>query len=203
MSNKQGFGKENIKSSAVVISVLAILIAAEAVLGLLEIHTAVIKISLSFIPVVIAARLYGAAGGAIVAGFGDIVSCIIHPVGAWYPPITLTYALTGAIFGLFLHKSRSFPRVLLSVCITQLIVSLFINTIWISLLMYNTQDSMFIEFYFTKVGIRLGQVAIMAAIQIAVIPPMLKAMERISFFRRLVPASGIRLQKKPASPEKE
>ncbi len=202
---EQNKSKVNLKSSALTIAVLAILMAAQAVLGLLEIHTATIKISLSFIPVVIAARLYGAVGGALVAGVGDILSCIIHPVGAWYPPITLTYALTGVIFGLFLHKSRSFPRVLLSVCITQFIVSLFINTIWISLLMYNSQDTMFIEFYFTKVAMRIWQVVILTVIELALIPPMLKAMDSIRLFRKLSPAMalGTASRKKQVNDSKE
>ena len=86
--------KMNIKTSVQTLAVMAVLMAAQAVLGMLEIHTATIKISLSFIPVVIAARLYGGAGGALVAGLGDIIGCIVHPVVAWFPPITLTYALS-------------------------------------------------------------------------------------------------------------
>ena len=169
----------NIKSSVQTIAVIAVLMAVQAVLGILEIHTATIKISLSFIPVVIAARLYGGMGGALVAGFGDIIGCIIHPVGAWFPPITITYALSGLIYGLFLKKGTEIWRVLASVGITQLIVSLFITTIWIAYLTYNSQDSMFIEFYFTRVGMRIWQIVIMSAVQIATIPPMLKLMDKM------------------------
>ena len=152
---------------------------AQAVLGMLEIHTATIKISLSFIPVVIAARLYGGVGGALVAGFGDIISCIIHPVGAWFPPITLTYALSGLVYGLFLKKRTNIWFVILSVGITQFIISLFITTIWIAYLSYNANDGMFVEFYFTRVVMRIWQVVIMSAVQIAVIPPVLKLMSKV------------------------
>ena len=122
----------NIKTSVQTIAIIAVLMAAQAVLGMLEIHTATIKISLSFIPVVIAARLYGGIGGALVAGFGDIIGCIIHPVGAWFPPITLTYAFSGLVYGLFLKKRTNIWSVVLSVGITQFIISLFITTIWIA-----------------------------------------------------------------------
>lgn len=176
----------NISKSTQILTIMAILTAAQVVLGMLEIHTATIKISLSFIPVVIASRLYGGIGGALVAGVGDIASCIIHPVGAWYPPITITYAVIGLVYGLFLYKGDSFIRVLMSVGITQLIISLFITTIWISLLQYNTQDSMFFEFYLTKVSARLVQVLIMTAVQTAIIPPMLKAMEKIHFTKEII-----------------
>ena len=171
--------KMNIKTSVQTLAVMAVLMAAQAVLGMLEIHTATIKISLSFIPVVIAARLYGGAGGALVAGLGDIIGCIVHPVGAWFPPITLTYALSGLIYGLFLKKHTDIWFVILSLGITQFIISLFITTIWIAYLSYNANDGMFIEFYFTRVGMRIWQTVIMSAIQIALIPPMLKLMGRI------------------------
>ena len=169
----------NIKTSVQTIAIIAVLMAAQAVLGMLEIHTTTIKISLSFIPVVIAARLYGGVGGALVAGFGDIISCIIHPVGAWFPPITLTYALSGLVYGLFLKKRTNIWFVILSVGITQFIISLFITTIWIAYLSYNANDGMFVEFYFTRVVMRIWQVVIMSAVQIAVIPPVLKLMSKV------------------------
>ena len=203
MLQKQRVGKLNLKSSAVVIAVLAVLIAADAVLGMLEIHTGLIRISLTFIPMAIAARLYGVAGGALVSGLGDILGCLMHPVGAWYPPITLTYVLVGAIFGLILRDGRSFPRVLISVGITQLIVALFINTLWISLLSYNSQDTMFIEFYFTKVAIRVWQVIIMIVIELITIPPILKAMESIRFFRKLLPGAAVKKEETAVSAENE
>ena len=170
----------NVKSSIQTIALIAVLMAAQAVLGLLEIHTATIKISLSFIPVVIAARLYGGIGGALVAGFGDIIGCIIHPVGAWFPPITITYAVSGLIYGLFLKKGTELWRVLVSVGITQMIISLFVTTVWIACLSY-TNDGMFVEFYFTRVAMRVWQVLIMSVVQVIVIPPMLKAMDKVKF----------------------
>ncbi len=170
----------NVKSSVQTIALIAVLMAAQAVLGLLEIHTATIKISLSFIPVVIAARLYGGIGGALVAGFGDIIGCIIHPVGAWFPPITITYAVSGLIYGLFLKKGTEIWRVLVSVGITQMIISLFITTVWIAYLSY-PNDGMFVEFYFTRVAMRVWQVLIMSVVQVIVIPPMLKAMDKVKF----------------------
>ena len=173
-------GRMNIKTSVHTIAIIAVLMAVQAVLGLLEIHTATIKISLSFIPVVIAARFYGGIGGALVAGFGDIIGCIIHPVGAWFPPITITYAISGFIYGLFLKKGTEIWRVLVSVGITQLIISLFVTTIWIAYLSY-PNDGMFMEFYFTRVVMRIWQILIMSAVQITTIPAMFKLMDRMKF----------------------
>ena len=68
---------------------------------------------------------------------------------------------------------------IVSVGITLLIVSLFITTIWIAYLSYNANDGMFVEFYFTRVVMRIWQVVIMSAVQIAVIPPVLKLMSKV------------------------
>lgn len=189
MPEKEKNKKINVKTSTQAIATLAILIAAQVVIAqFLTIHTFDIKISLSFIPVVIAARLYGAWGGAVVAGLGDILGYLCHPVGAWFPPITLTITLTGIIFGLFLKKSDSFWRVLFSVLISEFVISLFVTTFWIAILGYNTQDTMFWEFYWTKVGLRLVQTIALTAVKLVIIPPMLKAMDRIKFTQNIIKA---------------
>ena len=172
---------KNAKISPQMIAIIGILMAAQAALGIFEIHTATIKISLSFIPVVIAARLYGGIGGALVAGFGDIIGCIVHPVGAWFPPITLTYAFAGFIYGLLLHKKANLVRIFIAIGITQLLISLFVTTLWTAFLSYKN-DMMFFEFYLTRVGLRIWQVLIMSVVQAVIIPPMLKALDKIKLF---------------------
>ncbi len=179
--------QETVKNGGIspkMIAVIGILMAAQAALGIFEIHTATIKISLSFIPVVIAARLYGGIGGALVAGFGDIIGCIVHPVGAWFPPITITYAVSGLIYGLMLHKKASLTRIFIAIGITQLLISLFVTTLWIAFLSYKN-DMMFFEFYLTRIAMRIWQVLIMSAVQAAVIPPMLKALDKIKFIKSM------------------
>ncbi len=190
MDVKKQRNKSNLRTATTSMTTLAILMAAEVVLNLLEIHTASIKINLAFIPVVIAAYLFGSAGSIVVYGLGDIVGCIVHPVGAWYPPITITYALIGAVFGLLLKNNSSIIKTVIAVVINQFVISLFITTLWISLLSYNTNDTMFMEFYFTKVVLRLWQIGIMTAVQIVIIPPVLKSIERIPFVRSLSPYSS-------------
>ena len=69
------------KLSTQTMAVFAILIAAQFVISqFLTFQVWNIKISFSFIPVVIAARLYGAVGAAEVAGIGDIIGVIFRPV---------------------------------------------------------------------------------------------------------------------------
>lgn len=174
----------NIRSATVTLTTLAVLIAAEVVLNLLEIHTSVLKINLAFVPVVIAAYLYGAFGGMVIYGLGDLLGCIVHPVGAWYPPITLTCALMGGIFGLFLHRSRKIVPSVAAVILNQGIVSLFINSLWITLLMYKPDNGQFFAYYFTGIlPMRTVNVLIMTAVQLVLTPLILKAVDRIPFLK--------------------
>ncbi len=180
--------KFNVRMSVQTLTTLAILMAAQAVIEqLLTIHTMHIKISLSFIPVVIAARLYGMAGGALVAGLGDIVGYIFHPVGAWFPPITITYAVVGMMFGLFFKKKADFKRILVAVLISEFI-SLFVTTLWISFLSYPSDGGNFWAFYITKLTWRIPQILIITALKLVIIPPMFKAMERIKFTKQIIEA---------------
>lgn len=171
--------KANIKMTTQTLATFAILMAAEIVITqFLTIHTWNLKISLSFIPVVIAARLYGPVGGGVIAGVGDFLGAFMFPVGAWFPPITITNAVVGIIFGLFLKNSDGFLRVLFSVLISELVFSMFITPIWLMML-YGTD-------YWILVGSRLIQVGVLIAIKLIIIPPILKAMNRIKFTKRII-----------------
>ena len=97
------FGRSALKNSTLNLAVIAMLTALLVVLALYcTIKTQALKITLDFIPVMIAAKLYGAKGAGLVAGMGDIIGYICHPTGAWFPPITLTAVITGVVFGLML-----------------------------------------------------------------------------------------------------
>lgn len=179
-------GRVNVKASTQVMAAMAVLMAAQVVLGMFEVfHNDTIKLTLSFIPVVIAARLYGWAGGAAVAGFGDMISWVIHPVGAWLPQITLTNALIGAVYGIMLHKKSNFLRIVIAVLMTQCVISLFVTTLWLTFL-GSTENTLFWELYLTKAGMRLIQVLVMSIVQIVVIPLIFKGLSRIPYTKRIM-----------------
>ncbi len=114
---------------------IALLTAIEIVLSrFLSISLWNLKLGLSFIPVILAARLYGPIGAAAVAGLGDLLGALFFPIGAYFPGFTVSAAITGLIFGLFLKKSAKPLNVVLSVLITQIFCSLIVNTICISVL---------------------------------------------------------------------
>ena len=117
------------------LTTLALLTAVEIVLSrFLSINAWNIKIGFNFVPVVVAAILYGPLAAGIVAALGDFIGAILFPIGAYFPGFTLTAFLHGFIFGLFLHKSQGWPQCIAAVGINQFILSLFLNTLWISVL---------------------------------------------------------------------
>lgn len=174
------------KLSTQTMAVFAILIAAQFVISqFLTFQVWNIKIGFSFVPVVIAARLYGAIGAAEVAGIGDIIGVMFRPVGIWFPPITISAMLVGAVFGFFLKKSDSFIRILISVLISEFVFSLFITPLWLTIL-YKGNETDFFSFYFSTLVSRLFvQIIPMTIVKLVVITAMLKAMDKIKFVRHM------------------
>jgi len=114
---------------------LSILVAVEIVLNrFLSINAWNIKIGFSFVPVVIAAILFGPLQAAVVGALGDFLGAILFPIGPYFPGFTLTAFLTGLVFGVFLHKEQTLSRILGAVVIAQFVLGLFLNTYWISVL---------------------------------------------------------------------
>ena len=166
------------KSALRMLVVLAMLTAMEIVLSrFLSINAWNLKIGFSFVPIVIAAILYGPIGGMCVAALGDFLGAILFPIGPYFPGFTLTALLTGLVFGIFLFKKEKITKwyavgVILSVLINQLILSLLLNTYWISVLYGNP--------YFATLLSRIPQCAILIPVQIAMTFAIVPALRRIA-----------------------
>lgn len=93
-----------------------------------------LKIGFAIVTIFIAACFYGPVYAGIVGALGDFMGAILFPIGAYFPGFTLTCFLTGVLLGLLLHKKRTIPRILCAVLINELILSLLVNTLWISIL---------------------------------------------------------------------
>ena len=144
------------------IATIALLVALQVVLSrFLSIPTPVTKIGFSFVPIVIAARKYGAIDAGIVAFVSDILGAILFPQGAFFPGYTLTAVLFGVCFGVFLHYSDSIIAIVASVIINQFGFSLFLNTLWIHI--QSTTP------YFDLLATRILQSLVMSVVQIVVI----------------------------------
>ena len=126
--------KEN-KFSTQQLVLMAFLIAIHVILSrFLSIAAWNLKIGFAFVPVVLAAIYLGPIQAALVGALGDFAGAILFPIGAYFPGFTLTAFLVGLTYGIFLHKKQSFGRILGAVVLTEVIGSLLLNTLWMSVL---------------------------------------------------------------------
>lgn len=117
------------------IAILGILVAVHIILSrFASINTWNLKIGFSFVPVFIAASLMGPLAGALVGGLGDFLGAILFPIGPYFPGITLSCALAGLLYGLLLYPRQTLPRILGATLLSQFGISLFLTTLWISML---------------------------------------------------------------------
>ena len=151
---------------------LSILTALEIVLNrFLSINAWNTKIGFSFIPVAVAGMLFGPLGGAIVGALGDLVGAILFPIGAYFPGFTLTAFLTGLVYGLFLYREQTIPRIAAAVGINQLVLSLLLNTLWISVLYGSPYGPLLVT--------RIAQCLILTAAQLILLPLIARILPRL------------------------
>ena len=87
---------------------------------------------------IIAARKFGILESTAVYGLGDLIGAIVFPTGgAFFPGYTLTAAVVGLIFGLFLKPVKNEEtaverniKIFLSVLSTQFVGSFLMNSFW-------------------------------------------------------------------------
>ncbi len=171
-NNINGTGLKPFELNTRMIVTLGILVAMEIVLSrFLSINAWNTKIGFNFVPIVAAAMLYGPIGGAIVGALGDFLGAILFPIGAYFPGFTLTAFLTGLVFGFFLYKEQSIPRVIGAAAVNQFILSQCLNTLWISILYGSPYGPLFVT--------RLVQTAILFAVQTVTVAAMAKALPRL------------------------
>ena len=94
-----------------------------------------IRIGLSGVPERMVNFLFGPAVGGIFGALMDILKYIVNPSGAYFPGFTISAALTGIIYGLFLYRHRpTVVRILIPEIIVRVGVNLVLNTYWLTIL---------------------------------------------------------------------
>lgn len=118
------------------ITTLGLLVALEIVLArFCSIQAWNFRIGFSFLPIVMAAISFGPIPAGIAATVADVLGAVLFPTtGAYFPGFTLTAFLTGALFGLCLHRRQTAGRILAAVVLNQLLLSLLLNTAWLSIM---------------------------------------------------------------------
>lgn len=121
------------------ITTLGLLIALEIVLTrFCSIQAWNIRIGFGFVPIVLAGIHFGCIHAAVAAAAADILGAVLFPAtGAYFPGFTLTAFLTGAVFGLLLHRRQTICRILAAILLNQLVLGLLLNTFWISVVYHS------------------------------------------------------------------
>lgn len=169
---------EKKKMSIKMMAMFGVLIGTQIILSrFLSIQAWNIRIGFSFVPIAIAGILFGPIGCALIAVISDILGAMLFSsVGPYFPGFTITALLMGLVWGFFLHKKQDIKRVIIAVCINQLILSLFLNTLWISIL----YESPYLPLLVT----RIFQTMIMVPVEILVVSQMVRVLSPV--FKKLV-----------------
>ncbi len=161
------------------ITYLALLVALEVVLNrFCSINTMGLKIGFSFVPIVVAANLFGPIPAAIVYALADFLGAILFPIGPYHVGFTACAALMGLIWGVFLHTKEGhvdFLNILAPAMINNLVIGLLINTIWVAML-YGSK---------TYVGwflYRLSEYAVLVPLNLVLVPILLRLCRELKKF---------------------
>ncbi len=106
-----------------------------------SIKTEILVISMSFIPIMMSAIWLGYKYTMLIALLGDFIGAILFPFGPYFPGFTLSAAISGAIYGIFLYNKgneredkKLIIRLIVSSILVLFIVNIFITSFWIHIL---------------------------------------------------------------------
>lgn len=108
----------------------------------LSIKTPILVISFSFIPIMLSAMLLGPKYSTIIAALGDLIGALLFPFGSYFPGYTLSQAIIGLIYGIFLYENENkkisdgkfIVRLILSSILSLIGVGIFITGIWVHII---------------------------------------------------------------------
>jgi ECF transporter S component (folate family) len=164
------------RTGVLILAGCGMLLALKVVLGMFTLNLSpILKIGFSFLPIAAAGMLFGPAAGGTVGALGDIVSYLINPAGPYFPGLTLNAFLSGTLYGLFLYKKPvTLLRTALAKTSVTVLVSLFLNPLWLSVL--------YSKAFLAVVSARIATNLILLPIDILLLFGLLKAMEKEPLF---------------------
>lgn len=93
-----------------------------------------LKIGFSFIPVVLAGILLGPVSAGLVGLVSDVIGATLFPIGTFFPGFSLTSFITAFGYGFFLYKNQSMKNIVAATLFSEIVGTIFLNTLWISML---------------------------------------------------------------------
>ena len=155
------------------IAMAGLLIGIAAVLGFFKLPlSSILEIRFQSIPMAIGGAVLGPITGGIVGAASDVICYLVRPTGPFFPGFTISYFLTGLIFGLFLYKRKPvWWRVVLAQVTVTVLVGILLNSIWLSMLYGNA----FVAVLTARIVKELVMIPINSAILIAVLNALARA----------------------------
>lgn len=144
----------------------------------LSIKTPILKISFAFVPTMLCAVWLGPKWTVLLNVLGDIIGATLFPTGPYFVGYTISTAIAGFIYGIFLHKKEEnsysekqfLIRLICSTVLVSIIVNMGLNTLWTSI----TSGKAFMVLFVTRIVKQL----IMIPIHIVVILFMEKGLRK-------------------------
>lgn len=126
-----------IKNPAV-LTTAALLVAMSVILGWFKVSvTNLIEIRFQMLPIAVGGMMFGPLVGGIMGAMEDVLSYIIRPTGPFFPGFSVSAAVGGVIFGVMLRNKTTILRIFFTEIVYTLVVSIFLNNIWLSVLYGN------------------------------------------------------------------
>lgn len=134
----------------------------------ISIKTEILVISLSFIPIMMSAMWLGYKYSMLIALLGDFIGAILFPFGPYFPGFTLSAAISGALYGIFLYNKggqlenkKLLIRLVFSSAFVLFVINVFLTSFWIHIL--------YGKAYFAIMASRIVTQVIMLPIQVITI----------------------------------
>jgi len=123
----------------------------------LSIETPIIRAGFGFLPIAVAAAIFGPVAGGAIYSLSDIIGVMLVLRAPFHAGFTISAFLTGMVYGLYLYKKpKTVLRVFLAVLTINLFIDVGLNTYWLS------------NLYHQAYGAILAQRVIKSAIMIPV-----------------------------------
>lgn len=116
----------------------------------------ILEFRLAFLALAAAAFYGGPLIGMTVGIAGDVISFFVTPQSApFFPGFTLTYAVMGFLFGMFLYRTKITPGRAFLGGLTEFVISCTLSTFWLHL-MYGMEWQYLLTIRLVKNTIALG-----------------------------------------------
>lgn len=131
-----------------------------------SIKTPLLVISFSYIPIMLSAIWLGPKYSTLIAALSDFIGAMLFPFGTYFPGFTISKALIGFIYGIFLYQKPgqevNNKKFILKLVISNLlvlgIVEIFVVSLWLNIL--------YGKAYFVVISTRVVTQAVMFPIQV-------------------------------------